>query len=212
MLRNGLSFLKSFVIRSSVPGSGRSEGWPENRSDPPPPLFLRPDMTFTASPGPSGSSLASRRGALALTGSPDSPGAAGRSCWFRGLVASLLVVIAVAALATSAFAQTSVPANWSLTPTGLTGSEFRLLFLSSTKRDGSVTDIATYNTFIQNLAAAGHTDIRSYSTGFRVVGCTAAVDATANTSTTGTGVAIYWLDGTKVADDLHGFLRRVLGR
>ena len=46
MLRNGLSFLKSFVIRSSVPGSGRSEGWPENRSTPPP-IFLRLDMTFT---------------------------------------------------------------------------------------------------------------------------------------------------------------------
>ena len=112
----------------------------------------------------------------------------------------------MAALATPAFAQTDVERGWSLIPTGLTtGDQFRLLFLSSTKRNGSVTDIATYNTFIQDLAAAGHTDIRSYSTGFRVVGCTAAVDATANTSTTGTGVPIYWLDGTKVADDYVDF-------
>ena len=101
---------------------------------------------------------------------------------------------------------TAVPNNWSLKPTGLAaGVQFRLLFLSSTKRDATATDIATYNTFIQNLAAAGHTDIRDYSAGFRVVGCTAATDARDNTGTTGTGVPIYWLDGTKVADDYADF-------
>ena len=120
--------------------------------------------------------------------------------------AALACVLALAALATPALAQTTVPSGWSLTPDGLTaGAQFRLLFLSSTKRDGSVTTIATYNTFIQNLAAAGHTDIQAYSTGFRVVGCTAAVDARDNTSTTGTGVAIYWLDGNKVADTYADF-------
>ena len=120
--------------------------------------------------------------------------------------AALACVLALAALATPALAQTTVPSDWSLTPTGLTaGAQFRLLFLSSTKRNGSVTTIATYNTFIQNLAAAGHTDIQAYSTGFRVVGCTAAVDARDNTSTTGTGVPIYWLDGNKVADNYADF-------
>ena len=54
----------------------------------------------------------------------------------------------------------TVPADWSLKPTGLTaGAKFRLLFLSSTKRDATATDIATYNTFVQNRAAAGHADI-----------------------------------------------------
>ena len=82
-----------------------------------------------------------------------------------------------------------VPANWSLKPSGLpNGAQFRLLFLSSTKRTASSTDIATYNTFVQTRAAAGHTDIQSYSSGFRAVVCTAAVDARDNTSTTGTGV------------------------
>ena len=101
---------------------------------------------------------------------------------------------------------TLVPANWSLIPTGLTaGDQFRLIFLSSTKRDGTATAIADYNTFIQTRAAVGHTDIGSYSTGFRVVGCTAAVDARDNTSTTGTGVPIYWLGGTKVADTYADF-------
>ena len=103
-----------------------------------------------------------------------------------------------------------VPANWSLKPSGLAaGDQFRLLFLSSTKRIGTSTDIATYNTFVQGLAAAGHADIQSYSTGFRVVGCTADTDARDNTSTTYTstdkGVPIYWLNGAKVADQYEDF-------
>ena len=101
---------------------------------------------------------------------------------------------------------TEVPSDWSLIPTGLTtGDQFRLIFLSSTKRDGSSTDIATYNTFIQTRAAAGHTDIQAYSDGFTVVGCTADVDARDNTGTTGVGVPIYWLNGAKVADDYADF-------
>ena len=104
----------------------------------------------------------------------------------------------------------AVLAGWSLTPTGLAvGDQFRLLFLSSTKRDATATDIATYNTFIQTRAAAGHTDIRAYSAGFRVVGCTAAVDARDNTKTTYTttdkGVPIYWLNGAKAADQYEDF-------
>ena len=104
----------------------------------------------------------------------------------------------------------SVPSNWTLKPTALaTGDKFRLLFLSSTKRNASSTDIADYNTFIQTRAAAGHTDIQAYSAGFRVVGCTAAVDARDNTSTTYTatdkGVPIYWLNGAKAADQYEDF-------
>ena len=103
-----------------------------------------------------------------------------------------------------------VPSNWTLKPTALAaGAKFRLLFLSSTKRNATATDIATYNTFIQTRAAAGHTDIRAYSAGFRVVGCTAAVDARDNTKTTYTttdkGVPIYWLNGAKAADQYEDF-------
>ena len=104
----------------------------------------------------------------------------------------------------------AVLAGWSLTPTGLAvGDQFRLLFLSSTKRDATATDIATYNTFIQTRAAAGHADIQAYSAGFRVVGCTAATDARDNTETTyistAKGVPIYWLDGAKAADEYEDF-------
>ena len=104
----------------------------------------------------------------------------------------------------------TVPADWSLIPTGLsTGDKFRLLFLSSTRRNASSTDIATYNTFIQTRAAAGHTDIRDYSADFRAVGCTADTDARDNTKTTYTttdkGVPIYWLNGAKAADEYEDF-------
>ena len=104
----------------------------------------------------------------------------------------------------------TVPSDWSLKPTALAvGDQFRLLFLSSTKRDGSSTDIATYNTFIQTRAAAGHADIRTYSTGFRAVGCTADTDARDTTYTTYTstdkGVPIYWLNGAKAADQYEDF-------
>ena len=99
-----------------------------------------------------------------------------------------------------------VLASWSLTPAGLAvGDQFRLIFLSSTKRNALSTDIGDYNTFVQDRAAAGHADILAYSGGFGVIGCTAAVDARDNTATTGTGVPIYWLDGAKVADDYADF-------
>ena len=44
-----------------------------------------------------------------------------------------------------------------------------------------------------------------YSDQFKAVGCTNAVDARDNTGTTGTGVAIYWLNGNKVADNYADF-------
>ena len=103
-------------------------------------------------------------------------------------------------------AGTLVPTTWSLVPSGLgVGDSFRLLFISTSDRDASSSDIADYNTFIQNLAAAGHADIQAHSATFRMLGSTEAVDARDNTGTTGTGVPIYWLGGAKVADDYADF-------
>ena len=102
-----------------------------------------------------------------------------------------------------------VPSSWSLKPAGLSTGEFRLIFLSSTKHNAESSNIGTYNTFVQNRAAAGHADIREYSSAFKVVGCTADVDARDNTGTTHTstdrGVPIYWLNGNKVADNYQDF-------
>ena len=62
-----------------------------------------------------------------------------------------------------------VSADWGLIPTGLgAGDRFRLVFLSSTIRNATPTDIADYNTWIQNVAAAGHADIQVY--GLRIQG------------------------------------------
>ena len=103
-----------------------------------------------------------------------------------------------------------VPDDWSLVPSGLQeGDQFRLLFISSTSRNASPSNIATYNTWIQARAASGHTDIQDYSSSFRAVGSTEDMDARDNTGTTYTssdkGVAIYWLGGNKVADDYADF-------
>ena len=61
---------------------------------------------------------------------------------------------------------TEVPSDWSLTPDGLEfGDQFRLIFVSSASRNAVPTDIATYNTWIQGLAAAGHADIQDHQLG-----------------------------------------------
>ena len=76
--------------------------------------------------------------------------------------------------------------SWSLTPSGLSeGDRFRLIFITSTGRNATSSDIGVYNTFVQEQAAAGHMAIQAYSSQFRVVGSTAAVDARDNTNTTG---------------------------
>ncbi len=105
---------------------------------------------------------------------------------------------------------TEVASDWGLAPSGLeAGDAFRLLFVSSGTRDATSTDIGDYNTFVQTAAAAGHTDIQTYSAGFRAVASTAAVDASGNTGTAYTdddkGPPIYWLGGAKVADDYEDF-------
>ena len=93
-----------------------------------------------------------------------------------------------------------------LVPAGLgIADQFRLMFVSSTKRNAESTDIADYNEFVQDLAAVGHADIQAHSSGFRAVACTGDVDARDNTRTTGTGVRIYWLGGDKAVDNYKDF-------
>ncbi len=131
-----------------------------------------------------------------------------------GLLSALLCLPLLAGLATPAVAQTptanadgsyTVPQNWALKPSAIAaGTKFRLLFLTEA-RSATPTDIANYNSFVQNEAANGHAAIRPYKDQFRMVGSTATVDARDNTMTTGTGVPIYWLNGDRVADDYNDF-------
>ena len=82
---------------------------------------------------------------------------------------------------------------------------FRLLLLTSATRDATSSDIADCNTFVQARADAGHAAIQAYSSEFKALGSTVDTDARDNTATTYTdddkGVPIYWLGGSKVADD-----------
>ncbi len=103
-----------------------------------------------------------------------------------------------------------VPADWPLIPSGIDGtSGFRLLFVTTSTRLPNARDIATYNAFVQTDAASGHSAIRPYSSTFRVVGSTGAVEARDNTNTNytriGNGVPIYWLNGDKAADNYPDF-------
>ena len=97
----------------------------------------------------------------------------------RSLLAAVL--LALAALVpvlpvSSAVAQevVEVPRNSPLKPSGLsaTQKEFRLLFVTSTARNATSSDIADYNSFVQGSAAAGYSSIRPFASQFRVVGST----------------------------------------
>ena len=133
----------------------------------------------------------------------------------RGPLAVLLCLPLHAGLATDAAAQTTptpnsdgsytVPWNWSLIPSGLdSGDSFRLLFVSTQEDNAVSSDIARYNGLIQGFAE-GSLVLRPWASAFRVLGSTPAVDARDNTSTTGTGVPIYWVAGLKVADTYTDF-------
>ena len=105
---------------------------------------------------------------------------------------------------------TVVPANWELLPSGLSADDqFRLIFVSSSRRDGTSSTIGDYDTHVQTAAASGHDALQSYSSQFKALGCTTTTDARDHTETTYTatekGVPIYWLDGDKVADDYEDF-------
>ena len=120
------------------------------------------------------------------------------------------ILLTFVVLTNAAQAQTDVPSNWALVPSGLSnGDSFRLLFLTSGTRNAESSNIGTYNTYVQNAAANGHASIRAYSSGFRVVASTEDDDARDNTSTlhssSNRGVPIYWLGGNKLADQYQDF-------
>ena len=99
-----------------------------------------------------------------------------------------------------------MPSNSGLIPSGVTaGKPFRLIIATSARTKAESSDIATYNAWVQGLVANGHAGIRPYASAFTALGSTATTDARDNTHTTGTGVPIYWLGGSKVADDYADF-------
>lgn len=91
------------------------------------------------------------------------------------------------------------------TPVGLDpGDQYRLVFVTSTTRDATSTDIADYNAFV-NAAANTQQALVDLGTTWTAIASTDAVDARDNTGTNPTvaaGVPIYLLDGVSlVAND-----------
>ena len=87
----------------------------------------------------------------------------------RILLCACLLLPLAGLFAGSAQAQTEVPANWDLVPSAIgTGDQFRLIFVSSTKRNSTSSTIGDYDSRVQTAAASGHTArIRSYSAQFK---------------------------------------------
>ena len=72
----------------------------------------------------------------------------------RGLAIGLFSAF-VALLATPTYAQTEVPSDWPLKPSGLSvGEEFRLMFMGENSQSADSTDIAVYDAYVQGRIAA----------------------------------------------------------
>ena len=105
-----------------------------------------------------------------------------------------------------------VPENFTFKPAAVAaGGSFRLLFVTTETSTALLSDISTYNTFVQADASGGHSAIQPFSSEFRALISTVDVDARDNTATNHVKASpdpdapIYWLGGDKVADDYDNF-------
>ncbi len=100
-----------------------------------------------------------------------------------------------------------VPRNWSLNPAGIqVGDDFRLLFKTSTRRNGLSNNVDVFNAYVQAAAARGHGAIREHSSYFRsIVGVWGdSTDPVSNAELRrGTDIEapIFWLNGPRVSQD-----------
>jgi hypothetical protein len=92
-------------------------------------------------------------------------------------------------------------------PSGLShGDQYRIVFVTSTTIAATSSDISTYNAHV-TAAAALNPDLAviegtvEQTTTWTAIGSTDSVNALTNTSTTGTGVPIYLLNGDLFAAD-----------
>ncbi len=79
------------------------------------------------------------------------------------------------------------------------GDKYRLAFVTSAATPASSTNIATYNTFVQNAANSGTTFPSLRTVSWKAICSTASVNANTNTATvSGTGEAIFLMNGSTV--------------
>ena len=113
------------------------------------------------------------------------------------------LVVAIALLASAIPPVNAAPLT---VPTGLAvGTQYRLAFVTSGTTDAVSTDINTYNSFVTaqaNLVS----ELSALATTWKAIASTLTTAARDNTGTNitvpgNTGVPIFLLDGTKLADD-----------
>ncbi len=103
-----------------------------------------------------------------------------------------------------------VPHDWELVPSGLdSGDEFRLLFVTMTRRNATSSDIADYDSFVQSSAAGSLAGgslpaIQPYASLFKALGSTSTVDARDHLGMNPDNSAhnnahVYWLNGGRIA-------------
>ncbi len=108
-------------------------------------------------------------------------------------------------------AATTVPHDWDLRPPGVaTGKTFRLLIVTSDRRNGQSGDVDDYNDHVQDAAASGHSDIQDYSSEFRALvgtkgGASPRDNTHSNKNSDGRGEQIWWLNGPRAANDYDDF-------
>lgn len=113
------------------------------------------------------------------------------------IVSSILSIVGLAfAVPGSAVFATPITVPAGLNP----GDHYRLVFVTSTSRDGTSTNIADYNAFV-TTAANSVPQLAALSTTWTAIASTATVNARDNTGTNpvATGVPIYNLAGLEVA-------------
>ena len=109
--------------------------------------------------------------------------------------------IALATLSTAGAAEAAIL----VPPAGLNpGDRYRLVFVTSTQRDATSSDIEDYNNFV-TAAAEAVPELAALGTTWKAIGSTETVDARDNTETNplldGVGVPIFRVDGVQVADN-----------
>ena len=116
-----------------------------------------------------------------------------------------------AASVTATPAGIGVPHDWDLRPPGIaTGETFRLLIVTSDRRNGQSGDVDDYNDHVQDAVASGHSAIQDYSSGFRALvgtrgGASPRDNTHSNKDSDGPGEQIWWLNGPKAADNYADF-------
>ena len=103
-----------------------------------------------------------------------------------------------------------VPVTWGLAPGDLgAGNKFRLLLVTSSKRNARPPVIRAYDKHVRAAAASGREALEPFSAGFRALVSTESDDARDHTATSYTnsdlGVPIYWVGGARAAEDYRDF-------